>query len=562
MGKMGSLKGIRPVRIAVAFALLFGGCISANAFEIPTGNENIELRWDNTVRYSLAYRVNAQKDAIIANPNMDDGDRNFNRGIVSNRLDLFSEADLVYKKDYGVRVSGAFWYDQRYFDRLDNTSVATSNHLENGVPAVDKLNNFNKKYFAGPGGELLDAFAFGKIEIGDVPINIKVGRHTIYWGESLLLGGILHGVCYAQMPVDVGKANAMPGAEVKELFRPLNNLSLHVQPTKTLTIAGQYFMEWETNRYSEAGTYLGGSDKQINGDQGSLIAGYHPALGFLRATKGVDVKPSPMRDWGLAARWQPEWLDGTLGFYYRNFSDRIPQAHLMMAPFVNGSIGSYHMVYADNIDLYGISLAKQVLGISVGAEVSYRNNMPLSSDAVIISTLPGEGKTDGARGNTWHALVNFIGLIGKTPVFDTASWQLEFVWNGLERVTQGEAYYKGRDTYTAIDKPTRDFVGGAFVFTPSWFQVFQGVDLSLPLSISSGLIGNSAVTSGGNKNDGSYSVGIGAEIFNKYKVDLKFIDFFGNYDTDPITGALTVANGGNASLTDRAMVVLTLKVAF
>jgi hypothetical protein len=36
-------------------------------------------------------------------------------------------------------------------------------------------------------------------------------------------------------------------------------------------------------------------------------------------------------------------------------------------------------------------------------------------------------------------------------------------------------------------------------FTPTWFQVFPGADLSMPLSYSRGMSGNSAVGSGGNK---------------------------------------------------------------
>ena len=30
-------------------------------------------------------------------------------------------------------------------------------------------------------------------------------------------------------------------------------------------------------------------------------------------------------NWGLSAHWSPEWLDGTLGFYYRRTYDMLPQ---------------------------------------------------------------------------------------------------------------------------------------------------------------------------------------------------------------------------------------------
>ena len=48
----------------------------------------------------------------------------------------------------------------------------------------------------------------------------------LYWGESLFLGGHLHSVAYAQNPLDLQKGFATPGTEAKELFRPLNQLSV------------------------------------------------------------------------------------------------------------------------------------------------------------------------------------------------------------------------------------------------------------------------------------------------------------------------------------------------
>lgn len=558
-----SFRQHRPKWPGVVLALLVMTG-SAGAIEIPTGNEAALLRWSNTLRYTLAQRVDGQNRAIIGNPNSDDGDRNFASGIVSNRLDLFSEADLVYKKRYGVRVSGAAWYDERYaLERMQNRSVATSNYLVGaGTPAVG-LNSYTTNNFAGPNGELLDAFAFANSDINGMPLNVKIGRHTIYWGESLGVTGLMHSVAYAQMPLDQAKALAMPGVEAKEVFRPRNGISLQFQPTSTLSLAAQYCLQWEQNKFAEAGTYLGASDVQIGGDQGSVIK-FVPGAGYLRMTKGGDIEPNGLRDWGVAVRWSPAELDGTLGFYYRNFSDTNPQLHVQqggvgLPPRI---IGRYYLAYAQDIDLYGVSLSKQINGISVGAELSYRENMPLVSDPVTIQHTPADGETAGARGNTWHALINVMGSIEPTPLFDTATWSMEYAWNHLDSVTQGGAFYKGRSDYGDIDKPTKNFVGGALTFTPSWYQVLPGVDLSLPLSISSGLIGTSCVAGGGNKNAGTWGVGVGADIYLKYRVDLRYVDFFGDYTTDPATGAVKIFNGTYAALSDRGFISLTLKTTF
>src|SRR5512136_106711 len=77
------------VFVAVLSTLLFPALVCA--FEIQTGSEDFKLRWDNTLRYTLSQRVKGQNDAILRSPNNDDGDRNFDVGIVSNRLDILSE---------------------------------------------------------------------------------------------------------------------------------------------------------------------------------------------------------------------------------------------------------------------------------------------------------------------------------------------------------------------------------------------------------------------------------------------------------------------------------------
>lgn len=545
--------------------MLLGLCNIAGAFEIPTGNEDVELRWDNTLRYTLSQRVKGQNKDFINSPGMDDGDRNFDVGIVSNRLDILTETDLIYKKDFGVRFSGALWYDQAYHDHLDNTSPKTSNHIENGVPTVG-YTSYADRYSAGPSGELLDAFTFAKFTIADIPLNIKVGRHTVYWGESMLSNGGNHSISYGQSPVDIGKAFAQPGVEIKELFRPRNQVSVQVQPIPELVIAGQYYLQWEPNRLPDPGTYLSFSDFLGNGSE-TLIVGPFP-----RAVNLGDIEPHQAHDWGISARWSPSWLNGTTGVYYRNFSDVNGQPHFNVVDYqapgaptgvlARNVPSGYHFVYPSDIKLYGISLAKQIAGISIGSEVSYRTNMPLWSEAVNIrpgGSLPSAGETFGTRGDTWHALVNFLYSFPKCILFDSASGLAEFTWNRWQKVTQREDLFKGRAGYTGRDRVSKDYFGGAVNFSPTWFQVMAGVDLSMPMSVSMGLSGNSAVTSGGNEGTGSYGFGFSADIIQRYKAELKYSGFFGDYDKIPSGLSL---NGSTVALKDRDMVTLTLKTTF
>jgi hypothetical protein len=322
-------------------------------------------------------------------------------------------------------------------------------------------------------------------------------------------------------------------------------------------------------------------------------------------------------DFGVSARWNPDWLDGTMGFYYRNGTDIAPQVLLtpgfaalpagtctaiggiVVAPgacIINpkvtnptdlttkGKLGTYQTMYGNNIHFYGLTLAKNIGGVSLGMEFSYRENMPLLSDTVqalpaplvnaaagqvATTAVPTNGDTVGAVGNTFHGILNAVGIFGKTELWDTASWQQEFTWMRWQKVTQNMGVFKGRPGYTAIDGVTKDFIGWAVNFTPTWFQVYPGVDLLAPMSFSLGLSGNSAVLLGGQEGAGSFAAGIALDMYQKYRLDLKYTGYLGNYATTANAlanglpaGAVTVYNGTNAILSDRGWVSLTFKTTF
>ena len=255
----------RNLALSIAVAAALALPAAAGAFEFDTGNEDLSIRFDNTVRANVSVRAESQDDAILANPNFDDGDRNFDSGSVFTRLDLLSEFDVVWKRSLGFRVSATGWWDPGY-GSLDNKSLATSNNLNmsTGLPVLG-LDPHTQRYAEGPSGEFLDVFAFAKFDVGNAPVNVKLGQTTIYWGEGLLLGGALHGVSYSQNPIDVWKGYATPGSEAKELFRPRVGFNVQSQVTDTVSVAAQYFFNWQkfenqAYRYPEAGSYLSVGD--------------------------------------------------------------------------------------------------------------------------------------------------------------------------------------------------------------------------------------------------------------------------------------------------------------
>jgi len=105
-------------------------------------------------------------------------------------------------------------------------------------------------------------------------------------------------------------------------------------------------------------------------------------------------------------------------------------------------------------------------------------------------------------------------------------------------------------------------VGLAVSFTPTWFQVRPGVDLSLPLFVSGGLVGNSVVSGGGYKKASNYSVGVNADVDQKYSVKLAYTGATSPYKLDA-NGVVDAAHSPiPATTTDRGFVSLTLKTQF
>ncbi|MDM9593510.1 DUF1302 domain-containing protein [Pseudomonas guariconensis] len=623
----------------------------AQAFEVDTGHEDWSVRLDNTIKYNYGVRTQSADKRMLATPNNNDGDYNFRKAgtTITNRVDLLTELDVIYQQRMGFRVSAASWYDKAYDNTGSNANPFVNGNGEqsginpslNGLPGTGvplgspHLSNYAQRYYSGPSGEVLDAFVFMRTEVGETSeLSGKLGQHNLFWGETLL--NPVHSLSYGQSGLDLAKLAASPGTEAKELFVPRNQLSASFLVNPELTLGAQYFLDWDAARLPEAGTYYGGSDLVGEGAQSFLLGhtgtpGLIPVQGALtNIRRGHDLTPRKRGDWGVMAKWSPEWLDGTLGFYYRKSSEILPQAWLdargltvARGPFGNppaglpGAVGNlynslqsatYQFAYADDIDIYGLSLSKDVGGISVGSDLNIRHNMPLSSIPAIVSApgqgglgngfgllpprlpssgviyeTPHDGDSMSATGDTLHWTLNGLMSIGDTPLFDSATLLGELFYSNLLKLdSHNEALYKGKGSYRGIDKPTRDNLGIAVNFTPTWYQVFPGVDMSLPLSINVGLDGVSPVQGGGAEDTGNYAVGVSAALYNQYFVDLKYVDSFGKAEsckdgqTDGSTpnaldgeqdytcygGGYASFSGGGATTEDRGALYLTLKTTF
>lgn len=487
---------------------------AAQAVEFETGREDLSVRWDNTTKYSAAWRVRDQSPGLISGINADDGNRDFNTGLISNRVDLLSELDVIYK-NMGARVSGAAWYDAVYNRDNNNDSPATSNSFS------VRNNEFTEstKNLHGRRAEILDAFVFGNGNIKDVPVSFRAGRHTLLWGESLLLA--TNGISYAQAPLDLIKSLSVPGSQAKELFLPVGQLSANVRPTTNLSFAGYYQFEWRKSRLPAAGSYFSTTDTLDVGGE-SILLGRRPGGAALR--RGSDLQASDHGQWGLSARYRAEALDTDFGVYYIRFNEKLPQL------YSRPSAGDYFLVYPEDIKVFGVSFSTGVGKANVAGEMHVRRNAPLASRP--LTARPGvlADNNDNplyAVGNTIHAQVSVVTVLSPTPLWESASIAAEV--GALRRTSITEN--------AANADPTRNASawGWSVNFTPSYFQVVPNLDLNVPISFSYNPKGKTPASAFNGDKTGSLSIGLASEYQKVWNAILRYTTYLGPETRQPLS---------------------------
>lgn len=522
---------------AVAVALLASmNAAPVGAFGIETGNSDIRMRWDNTIKYSAGWRLESRSDALTNDINQDDGNRNFDPGLISNRLDLLSEFDFSYKNRYGFRLSAAGWYDDVYQQDNDNNSPSTINQTSR--PA-DQFVKGTKDVHAGR-TEWLDAFVYANWDLG----NIRLGRHSILYGETLFFGA--NGIAAAQSPTDVVKLLSVPSSQFKEIIQPVNQVSGEVQLTDRMSLGAYYQFEFRKNRIPGVGSYFSGADVLGPGTERFLFA---PGIGVPRISD-MDAKDSGQG--GVQIRWRPEGMDTEFGFYAARYHDKNFQVYLRPVA------GDLQMVYAEGIRTFGVSFSTEVSGFNVAGEFSVRRNTPLVSGPVV--DLSADGSADNnhnakyAIGNSAHANLSGIFFLDRTDFWDNASILAEVAWNRRTGITKNKE---------ELDPNTsRDAWATRMVFEPQWFQVAPGLDLSAPIGLGYNLKGNSSVVqlfNGGVEYGGDLSIGVKGTYQQTWRGGVTYTHYLGSPGN---------ALGSDANLTfkqnyaDRDFIAITVQRTF
>jgi len=547
-----------PCALSVAAVLVLCSQ-AAQAFDIDTGNPDFKLRWDNTVKYSAAWRTQNPSSKLSEGQvalNQDDGDRAFKKGLISNRTDILSELDLSYQ-DFGARLSGAAWYDSEYQGNNENNDPSRAN-----ARSVD-YDEFtdDTRHLHGGDAEILDAFVYWNGELADRATSVRAGRHGLIWGESLFFGA--NGIAGGMAPVDVVKAQSVPNTQFKEITRPVNQLSGTFQLTDDVSLGGFYQFEWEETRLPAAGSYFSTSDTIGEGTERLIVGAPFPVfLGGNPASPaaffhGNDKEARSSGQGGLQLKYNAESVE--YGLYAIQYHDKTPKLYLKPsagAPnFSTGQIGEYYWVYPEDIRALGASFSTTMDEYSFAGEASMRWNMPLVSNGQTV--LPGvvaDNDDDAlyAVGRTAHVNLNVIASFGPNFLARESGLVGEVAWNRLLSVTKNRA---------ALDpNATDDGLGFKLVYTPTYRQFFSGVDISIPVGVSYFPLGKSAVVSSfGPDNGGDFNIGITATYLDRVTAGLTYTHYYGAEDTN--LNGLSQFNY-KQSLKDRDYLAFSVKTTF
>ncbi len=336
--------------------------------------------------------------------------------------------DLVYG-DVGVRGSMAAWGDANYNKRTANNSPQTYNavssdylHFPGGTKDLEFQN-----------AELLDAFLFGKKDLGGRTLSFRAGQFAQTWGESLFFGN--NGIAGGMSPIDVLKLLSVPNSQFKEIIRPVPQVSAQFQISSKLSVGAYYQLMWQATRLPPVGSYFStldflgdGSERILEGPPLVPLPGAGPTAFY--HSQNLDARDNGQ--FGVQLKAQVRHGFG-LGFYALQFHDKLPtqlyirpsvvtmpQGPVVLDPATfnpyTGEIGTYSFAYHENVRAYGVSATKTTGYINWAAELSGRTNMDLVSDAVVV--LPGmvadnENHPGYAVGDSLHA--EPVGIGNRSP---------------------------------------------------------------------------------------------------------------------------------------------------
>jgi hypothetical protein len=343
----------------------------------------------------------------------------------------------------------------------------------------------------------------------------------VIYGETLMSGA--NGIANAQGPVDIVKAATVPGAQVKEFLLPTNQISATFKPMDGISLGAYYQFEWEKSDFFPAGSFLSPND--------ILGPGAESYLNVAPIPLAEDLEGDDSGQWGMQLRYRPEMVDVELGFYAANYHDKTPSA-VYLNIGGSGPTG-FSRAYHENIRTYGISASTVLFDDNVSIEASVRDNMPITGGLCPPSSPTGcgyfinnfgaydnEDNPGYAVGKTAHVTLVDIHIFQPNFLMrDGGSVATQLDWHKVRSVTKNESM---------IDPTTTESASSVTVaFTADYYQVLEGLDISIPIVWTHSLSGRSRAYIGWIESGGSLDVGMNFTYRNVWKGGLNYHRFQG-----------------------------------
>jgi hypothetical protein len=307
--------------------------------------------------------------------NADDGNLNFDRGdIVSAPLKITNELDAKWR-NYGVYARGTAYYDPVFADN-DLSRNGPSNRPYNG-----ELNQ-QARDKAARGAEVLDLFVRGQFDVGGNPLNVRVGKQTISWGEALFTQNGINVI----NPLD-GQKLVVPGSELRDALVSVPMAWSSYRIAEGFSVEGFYQWDFEPFRLPVTGTYFSTSDLLTPETVGLGGVG---VAGDCGVPNGLCVQQGPIQDndnsgnYGAALRYFSQELNNTeFGIYYIHYTSRYPSLNYNVTAGTTPA-GTFlrnitaQVVYPEDISLIGTSFntSWDEEGVALNGEFSFKHDVP------------------------------------------------------------------------------------------------------------------------------------------------------------------------------------------
>ena len=396
------IRGLLPLAIAGAFS-----ASNTHGADFYFGaDQDIQLQVNSQLSVGASWRTEDADPALIGATNggtggsatTDDGNLNFDKGETFSQIIKGSHDLQLSKGDFGAFTRFKYWQDFELEDGNRDHGNSGSGY-ESGAPLSDSGFSENAKF---SGISLLDAYVYGSFDVVDMPLDVRLGRQVVSWGESTFIQGGMN----SSNPFDVS-ALRRPGATLKEGILPVGMAYFNLGATENLSVEAFYQYEWAKTEIDGCGTLFGadfaasGCDYVTFGtdDATALAAGF-------AVERTADEEAKDDGQYGLAARYFAEELNNTeFGIYAMNIHSRVPLISgtrnsnpgiaaagipatalgtAAAVPFINsaestviaadgttlGSVAaqynaSYYIEFPEDLKFYGLSFATNAGGVAL-----------------------------------------------------------------------------------------------------------------------------------------------------------------------------------------------------